>query len=116
MRVQCDVQGAQCLVTISGRITIDSSPELRILLLQYLLARSCQDLTVDFSGVEYIDTSGLAVLIEILRAARAAGKSFRLSQLRGKPLFLLEATHLVHLFDGQTSEASQTGGPSAEHA
>ena len=56
-------------------------------------------LTLDFSEVDYIDTSGLAVLIEALRSAKQLGKSLRLSGLRERPRYLLESTGLLRLFD-----------------
>jgi anti-anti-sigma factor len=99
IRVVCDDHGADCRVSLSGRITIDSSPDLRVLLLQRLQSPSCQTVTVDFCEVEYLDMSGLAVLVEVLKAARGQGKAFRLSGLRERPLYLLEALRLLHLFD-----------------
>jgi len=45
-----------------------------------------------------VDTSGLAVLVETLKAARTVGKAFHLSGLRERPRYLLEATRLLHLF------------------
>jgi len=53
---------------------------------------------VDLYDVEYLDTSGLAMLIELLRTARVTGKTLQLSGLREKPRYLLEASGLLHLF------------------
>src|SRR5258708_34088801 len=47
---------------LSGRITIDSSPGLRVLLLRRLESPSSQALTVDFSEVACVGTSGVAIL------------------------------------------------------
>jgi len=98
IRAVCEAHGVECRVWLSGRITIDSSPSLRALLLQRLESPDCQSLTVDFREVPYVDTSGLAVLVEILKAARTQGKPFQLSGLSERPRFLLEATRLLHLF------------------
>jgi anti-sigma B factor antagonist len=98
IQAECEAHGAECQVRLSGRITIDSSPSLRVLLLQRLGSPSCRSLTVDFSEVPYVDTSGLAVLVETLKAARTVGKAFHLSGLRERPRYLLEATRLLHLF------------------
>jgi len=97
--VQCSQQGGQCRVSLSGRITIDSAQDLRVFLLERLEDPNCQSLSVDFFEVTYIDTSGLAIMVETLRAARARKKKFQLSQLRERPRYLLEATRLLHLFD-----------------
>jgi anti-anti-sigma factor len=85
-------------VSLAGRITIDSSPEFRILLFEHLRSLGFERLIIDFEGVDYIDTSGLAVLIEALKAARVEGKSISLSDLREQPRYLLEATRWLHLF------------------
>ena len=102
IRAVCDQRGAECRVSLSGRITIDSSPDLRELLLGQLESSTCQILTVDFHEVAYVDTSGLALLVEILKAARTQGKAFHLSGLQERPRYLLEATRLLHLFDEVT--------------
>jgi anti-sigma B factor antagonist len=98
-RTACRIRGAECVVSLSGRITIDSSPDLRARLLDLLQSPNCQALTVDFGEVSYIDTSGLAVLFEVLKAVRSMGKRFCLSRLRERPRYLLEATRLLHLFE-----------------
>ena len=103
-RVVCEHRGTECQVRLSGRITIDSSPGLRLLLLQRLEGPSCQILTVDFHDVAYVDTSGVAMLVEVLKAARTQAKMFHLSGLQERPRYLLEATGLLHFFDEVNSE------------
>jgi anti-sigma B factor antagonist len=102
-------QGTQCHVSLSGRITIDSSPDLRLRLLLLLQSPHCQSLTVDFYDVGYIDTSGLAILVETLKAAREEGKTLHLSRLRERPRYLFESSRLLHLFDGANSQGSVSG-------
>jgi anti-anti-sigma factor len=71
-------------------------------------------MTVDFDEVDYIDTSGLAVLVEVLKAAREQGKTFHLSRLRERPRYLLEATRVLHLFDEVSDEEPQASRLSPE--
>jgi anti-sigma B factor antagonist len=108
MQIVSEQQATQCLVKLSGRITIDSSPRLREFLLLRVESASCQSLTVDLYEVEYIDTSGLAILVETLRAARLQGKALSLSRLRERPRYLLETSRLLHLF--------QSAGPKTQVA
>ena len=96
-----------CRVELSGRITIDSSPDLQALLLRRVQSPNCRGLIVDLYDVAYIDTSGLAMLMELLRAARLGDKEIRLSGLRERPRYLLEATRLLHLFQ----EVDREGRP-----
>lgn len=99
IKVVSEQQSAQCEVSLSGRLTTDSSPSLRTLLLLHVQSPACNRLTVDFCDVAYIDTSGLAILVEVLKATRSQGKAFQLSGLRERPRYLLEATRLLKLFD-----------------
>ena len=97
--IDSEQHGAESRAQLSGRISIDSSPELRRALLRMLDAPDCRRLTLDFSEVVYVDTSGLAVLIEVLRSARQLGKSLQLIELRERPRYLLESTGVLRLFD-----------------
>ena len=97
--IASEQHGEESFAKLNGSITIDSSPEMRRVLLQLLKAADSRRLTLDFSEVEYIDTSGLAVLIEALRAARQAGRSLQLRGLRERPRYLLESTGILRLFD-----------------
>ena len=92
-------EGRNCIISICGRIDIDSAPVLRALLLQQLDAATCDALTLDLYDVPYVDTSCVAVLLEVLRAARARKKTLALSALRDRPRFLLEATRILPLFN-----------------
>jgi anti-sigma B factor antagonist len=103
IRAVSEDDGGECRLLLSGRITIDSSPDLRSLLLQRIQSPDCRSLTADFYDVVYIDTSGVATLVEILKSARASGKVFRLTRLRERPHYLLEVTRLLHLFEGVNS-------------
>jgi anti-anti-sigma factor len=97
---------------LSGRITIDSSPGLRAELLQVLESDGCQSLTVDFREVSYVDTSGVAILMEVLQGARAAGKVFQLENLQQRPRYLFQAIGLLHFFDPKNPEGGEPSHPS----
>lgn len=98
LRARCDDHGGACAVSLSGRISIDSSPDLLTLLLQRLQSLTCHSLTVNFCDVEYVDTSGLAVLVEVLKAARGRRKPLFISGLRERPRYLFEVTRMLSLF------------------
>ena len=46
-----------------------------------------------------MDTSGLAVLVEALKAARSRGKTLRLTGLHDRPRYVLEAIGVLKLFE-----------------
>ena len=99
--IAVDRSGSDVLVRLNGRIDVDSSPDLRDRLSAILSARSLpRAITVDFAGVPYIDTSGIATLIEALRVARHHEIRFNL-QGHGSVLQLFESTGLLGLFDAR---------------
>lgn len=93
-------------VAIQGRITIENSGEMRTALANALRAKPAS-VSVDLSGVSYIDTSGLATLVEATRIARKQGTRLLLGGLHAQPRYLIEITHLDQLFDIAVREASK---------
>lgn len=85
-------------VALQGRITVENSGDMRTALKNALLTRGA-DITVDLKDVSYIDTSGVATLVEAARLARKRGQRLMLAGLHDQPRYLLETTHLDHLFD-----------------
>src|ERR1700759_365611 len=88
------------LVLLSGSVNVDSSPDLRECLVTALSGRQApRTVSIDLSRVSYIDTSGIATLIEGLRAARRRNTAFRLQGLGGPTLRLFEVTGVLGLFE-----------------
>jgi anti-anti-sigma factor len=99
------------LVSLRGRLTIDSSPELRNQLLAVLYGKALESLVIDLSDVPYVDLSGVATLLETLRIARSRKTGLQLKGLHDRPRYLLEVTGLLSLF-----ETSGIGVPSIRRA
>jgi anti-anti-sigma factor len=100
-------------VWLSGRIDIESAPDMGKLLLDRLRLPACQTLSVNSEGVVYIDVAGIATLLEVLKAARLLGKQFVLKGLRERPRYLFEVTQLLHLFNGEGDSVANAGRVSA---
>ena len=83
---------------LKGRVDIDTSPDLRDRLLRTLQAGSSERITVDLTEVPYLDTSGVATLIEALKIARRRGNVLCLQGLTGSLLHLFEVTGVLALF------------------
>jgi anti-sigma B factor antagonist len=100
LEITVENSGMNVLLHLSGRINVDSSPDLRDRLLAILgdvpLPRT---VTVDLAGVSYVETSGIATLIEALRIARHHQIGFCLQGLGGSVLRLFEVTSVLTLFD-----------------
>jgi anti-sigma B factor antagonist len=85
-------------VSLQGRITINNANEMRRTLSGALHPQLAK-LTVDLSGVTYMDTSGLATLMETMRIARQQGTRLVLSGIQSQPQYLLQVTDLDHVFE-----------------
>ncbi len=100
LEISVDQLGNDTIVRASGRIDVDSSPDLRDCLLAILSAEPLpRAITVDLAGVPYIETSGIATLIEALRIARHQQTIFCLQGLSGSALRLFEVTGVLALFE-----------------
>ena len=96
--------GTDAVIRLTGRIDVDSSPDLRDRLRTLLSDEALpHTVIVDLTGVSYIETSGVATLIEALRSARHHQASFRLQGLAGAALRLFEVTGVLALFEASGS-------------
>lgn len=86
------------IVSIEGRVTVDNSPEMRDSLAVALKAKPAE-VTVDLSRVTYLDTSGLATLVEASRIAHQQGTRLVLTGIQGQTRYLFEVSRLDQLFD-----------------
>src|SRR5262249_48343039 len=87
------------LVCLNGRLTIESSPELRNQLLAVLRRQSLETLTIDLADVPYIDCAGIATLVEALKIACGKKTSLQLRALQDRPRYLFEVAGLLPLFE-----------------
>ena len=91
-------------VLVGGRVTVDSSPRLRSRLLELLRRSASQVLVIDVSGVSYLDMSGIATLLEALKAARESCVKLRLAGMSGQSRTLAEIAQLDTIFRAWGSE------------
>jgi anti-sigma B factor antagonist len=85
------------IVSISGRVAIDTSSLMRDRLADALRSRP-DVITIDLSQVDYMDTSGLATLIEAMSLARRQNTELLLRGVREQPRYLLKVSDLDHVF------------------
>jgi anti-sigma B factor antagonist len=104
LKISVDQVGRDAVVRLTGRVDVDSSPDLRdrhrTLLSEEALPET---IIVDLAGVPYIETSGIATLIEALRIARHHQANFHLQGLSGAVLRLFEVTGVLALFEASDS-------------
>ena len=87
-----------CVVPIHGSVNVDTSSTMRRQIAAALGAGP-KVVTIDFSGVPYIDTSGLATLLEASRIARQQGTRLVVEGLRAQPRELLHFSQIDRLLE-----------------
>ena len=110
LEIAIDHGEERSIVHLRGRLNIDSSPALRDQLLTMLKAQSPQAVIVDFSDVSYVDSSGIATLIEGLKIARMRRTTLCVRGLRDRLLHLFQVTGMFTLFEknGCASPSSES--------
>jgi anti-sigma B factor antagonist len=85
-------------ISVKDRITIDNAGEIRRVLANTISSQQGR-VVVDLSSFVYMDTSGLATLVEALRNAGQQGKKLVLRGIQDQPRYLFEVTELDHVFE-----------------
>jgi anti-sigma B factor antagonist len=96
----------QITVAVTGRVTVDSSPDLRDVVLEVLHRAAASLIVIDLSGVSYLDMSGLATLLESLKAARDWSVKLRVIGMSGEARKLAEIAQLDMIFRAWGSEVA----------
>ena len=97
-------------VSIEGRINIDTSDDMRRTIAEALRSMPAV-VMLDLSRVTYIDTSGLATLLEASRIARRQRTRLVLHGLHGQPRELLHFSQIDHLLDIAEPEPNRPQDP-----
>jgi anti-sigma B factor antagonist len=87
------------IVDVSGDIDLSNSPEVRKALLREVRDNRAPRVVLNLSEVRYIDSSGVASLVEGLKASRDIGSRFMLVGLSGPAREVLQLSRLVKVFE-----------------
>jgi anti-sigma B factor antagonist len=100
-------EGDAVIVAVRGEIDLQNSPELRTELLDLLVKHSPQRLVINLAQVPYMDSSAIAVLVELLQKVRKTGGKIFLTNLQPRVKGLLEIARLGSIFGivGDEAEA-----------
>ena len=96
MNICCTNHKPYKVLHLTGKIDLTNSTEVRTCLLQILVKN--YPVIVDFSLLQYIDTSGIATLVDGLVLANKRKLSLIISGAAGLPLQVLEITRLNQVF------------------
>ena len=96
--VSFEMSEGLAVVAVRGEVDMHSSPRVREVQSK-ALQESVLGVVVDLSGVDYMDSSGIATLIEGLQWARREGRNFRLAGLTSAVRDIFELARLADVFE-----------------
>ncbi len=86
-----------CIVDASGEIDMQTSPRMREEL-RNLVAKKPERIVVNLSDVKYIDSSGLATLVECLQSTRKTGSKLILTGMNDNVRDIFDLSGLNRVF------------------
>ena len=110
MEISTREAGNATVVDITGDITLYNSPEVRRILLDLLKAKHVPRVIVNLEKVKYIDSAGVASLVEGLKTSRDLKSGFALYGLSKTTREVLELTRLIKVFEVHDNEADALRG------
>lgn len=108
LKISVRVLGQAIVVDLQGGIDITNSTELRSALFDALSANA--RLVVNMTGVNYMDSSGIASMVEVLKKTRDLKKQLVLFGLGPSVHAVLRMTHLLGMFQVVDNEEQALAG------
>ena len=110
MELGVDVRqvGSHSFVDVKGEIDVYTAPKLREKLIE-LVSEGSYDVVVNLEGVDFLDSTGLGVLVGALKRVKAYDGSLSLICTQDKILKIFKITGLTKVFSIHASEAEATG-------
>src|SRR3989338_9920907 len=103
MQIKFEAKDGVMVCAAEGDIDINTSPQVKKMFEKVMKDKSAKVL-INLERVEYIDSSGLATLVELLKNIKNYGGRLKISNLSNKVRSLFEITKLEKLFDIADSE------------
>ncbi|MYB10510.1 MAG: STAS domain-containing protein [Acidimicrobiia bacterium] len=95
------------VLTVTGEIDMATAPRFRQRLFA-LISGGAQNVVIDLSGVDYIDSTGLGVLMGGAKRVRSTGGDIRLVTTGSRLADLIELTRLDRVLDVFDSVSAAT--------
>jgi anti-anti-sigma factor len=116
MDISTRESGAATIVDVVGDITLYNSPQVRKVLLDLLRTKKAPRVIVNLEKVRYIDSAGVASLVEGLKVSRDLKSTFALFGLSRTAREVLELTRLIKVFEVYNTEEEALRGGSTNVA
>lgn len=104
MQISARQSAGGVILDVSGDIDLANSPAMRKVLLGEIKEKKTPKVFLNLKNVRYIDSSGIASLVEGLKAARDAGTRLILFGLSGAVREVMELSRLQRIFEIHENE------------
>ncbi len=104
MQISTRQSGDATILDVMGDIDLYNSPEIRKALLGALREQRAPRVIVNLKNVKYIDSSGVASLVEALKVSRDLKSRFILFGLSPAAREVLELSRLIRVFEVHETE------------
>ena len=104
------------IMDVVGDITLYNSPNIRKALLDLLRNKRVPRVLVNLEKVRYIDSAGVASLVEGLKVSRDLKSGFALYGLTKTTREVLELTRLIRVFEVYDTEEEALRGKAGDSA
>jgi anti-sigma B factor antagonist len=111
LKISARQVGDAVILDLTGDITLFNSPEIRKALIDQLREQRVSHLVINMLDVPYVDSSGVASLVEGLKISRDLKSRFALYGLSKSARTVLELTHLLRIFEVHQTEQEALDAP-----
>lgn len=98
MQISINEREGISICRVEGEIDVNTAPQVKKAF-DKVIKEKREKVIINMEKVDYIDSSGLATLVELLKNFRKYGAQLKLVSLSGKVRSLFEITKLEKLFD-----------------
>jgi len=100
LKLDVDVRGEKAVLTLIGELDLTAAPLLREIVMALAEAPSgAPRVVVDLTELQFLDSTGLGMMVESMARLREAGGDLQLRSLHGSPKRAVELTGLDKVFD-----------------
>jgi anti-sigma B factor antagonist len=109
LNIETRTKGDIYIIDVQGEVDLYSSTKLREYIFTTIKQQHPKTLIIELSGVRYIDSSGIATLVEGLKLANEYEIQFKLVGLSHIVLEVFELVRLQRVFDIYPTEEDAMG-------
>lgn len=107
--VHFSVDGERSVLRLAGELDLESVSELRTHAEAELAAGRCRTLTIDMSGLTFIDSTGLGLLVELRRMAGVSQIALEITDVPPRIARVMAIAGLAETFGVTADDAPDAG-------